>query len=243
MNEKRTTFIEHLEELRKRILYSIASIALFTVAGFFLAKKFLDLIINRAALGTTYFFAPAEAFIAQIKVALFLGVVIAFPFLLYQSWAFIGPGLTRSEKRISLSYMGSGVILFAAGIVFGYYILIPYGLRFLLSFGSETIQPLINIGKYLNFFIWCLLGSGLLFQLPLILFFLMKLGVVDVDTIRKHRPEAVVAVLILCAVITPTGDFFTLLLLSVPLLLLFELSILVARLSRKRHPDQNTPMS
>ena len=243
MNEKRTTFIEHLEELRKRILYSIASIALFTVAGFFLAKKFLDLIINRAALGTTYFFAPAEAFIAQIKVALFLGVVIAFPFLLYQSWAFIGPGLTRSEKRISLSYMGSGVILFAAGIVFGYYILIPYGLRFLLSFGSETIQPLINIGKYLNFFIWCLLGSGLLFQLPLILFFLMKLGVVDVDTIRKHRPEAVVAVLILCAVITPTGDFFTLLLLSVPLLLLFELSILVARLSKKRHPDLNTPMS
>ena len=243
MNEKRTTFIEHLEELRKRILYSIASIALFTVAGFFLAKKFLDLIINRAALGTTYFFAPAEAFIAQIKVALFLGVVIAFPFLLYQSWAFIGPGLTRSEKRISLSYMGSGVIFFAAGIVFGYYILKPYGLRFLLSFGSETIQPLINIGKYLNFFIWCLLGSGLLFQLPLILFFLMKLGVVDVDTIRKHRPEAVVAVLILCAVITPTGDFFTLLLLSVPLLLLFELSILVARLSKKRHPDQNTPMS
>jgi len=237
MSEKRTTFIEHLEELRKRILYSIASIALFTIAGFFLAKKFLNLIIHRAALGTTYFFAPAEAFVAQIKVALFLGVVIAFPFLLYQSWAFIGPGLTRSEKRISLSYMGSGVILFAVGIVFGYYILIPYGLRFLLSFGSETIQPMINIGKYLNFFIWCLLGSGLLFQLPLILFFLMKLGIVDVDTVRKHRPEAVVAVLILCAVITPTGDFFTLLLISVPLLLLFELSILVARLSRRRHPD------
>jgi sec-independent protein translocase protein TatC len=237
MNEKRTTFIEHLEELRKRILYSIASVALLTIAGFFVAKKFLDLIIHRAALGTTYFFAPAEAFVAQIKVALFLGVVFAFPFLLYQSWAFIGPGLTRSEKRISLSYMGSGVILFAVGIAFGYYILIPYGLRFLLSFGSQTIQPLINIGKYLNFFIWCLLGSGLLFQLPLILFFLMKLGIVDVDTIRKHRPETVVAVLILCAVITPTGDFFTLLLLSVPLLLLFELSILVARLSRKRHPD------
>ncbi len=243
MSEKRTTFIEHLEELRKRILYSIASIALFTIAGFFLAKKFLNLIIHRAALGTTYFFAPAEAFVAQIKVALFLGVVIAFPFLLYQSWAFIGPGLTRSEKRISLSYMGSGVILFAVGIVFGYYILIPYGLRFLLSFGSETIQPMINIGKYLNFFIWCLLGSGLLFQLPLILFFLMKLGIVDVDTVRKHRPEAVVAVLILCAVITPTGDFFTLLLISVPLLLLFELSILVARLSRRRHPDQTTSIS
>ncbi len=237
MKEKRSSFIDHLEELRKRILYSIGAVALCTIAGFFFAKRFLNLIIQRASLGTTYFFAPAEAFVAQIKVALFLGVVICFPFILYQTWAFIGPGLTRSERRISLSYISSGIVLFAVGILFGYYILIPYGLQFLLSFGSDTIQPLMNIGKYLNFFLWCLLGSGLLFQLPLLLFFLMRLGIVDVDTIRKHRPETIVAVLILCAVITPTGDFFTLLLLSVPLLLLFELSILVAKLAKKRRQD------
>lgn len=234
MNEKRKSFIEHLEELRKRILYSLGAIVISTIAGFFFAKRFLDLIIQRAALETTYFFAPTEAFVAQIKVALFLGIVVSFPFILYQSWAFIGPGLTSTERRVSLSYIGSGMFLFAIGIIFGYYILIPYGLKFLLSFGSETIQPLMNIGKYLNFLIWCLLGSGLLFQLPLISFFLMRLGIVDVDTIRKHRPEAVVAVLILCAIITPTGDFFTLLLLSIPLLLLFELSILAARLSKAR---------
>lgn len=236
MTQKQASFIDHLEELRRRILWSIAAVALFTAAGFFIAKKFLNVIIERAALGTTYFFAPTEAFTAQIKAAVFLGVVVSFPFLLYQSWAFIGPGLTRTERRISLSYMGSGIVLFAMGILFGYYILIPYGLKFLLSFGSETIQPMINIGRYMNFFLWCLLGSGLLFQLPLMLFFLMRLGVVDVETVSRHRAEAVVAVLILCAVITPTGDFFTLLLLSIPLLLLFELSILIARLSgRHRH--------
>lgn len=236
MTEKQASFIDHLEELRRRILWSIGTVALFTAAGFFIAKKFLTVIIERAALGTTYFFAPTEAFTAQIKAAVFLGVVVSFPFLLYQSWAFIGPGLTRTERRISLSYMGSGIVLFAMGILFGYYILIPYGLKFLLSFGSETIQPMINIGRYMNFFLWCLLGSGLLFQLPLMLFFLMRLGVVDVETVSRHRAEAVVAVLILCAVITPTGDFFTLLLLSIPLLLLFELSILIARLSgRHRH--------
>lgn len=236
MTEKQASFIDHLEELRRRILWSIGTVALFTAAGFFIAKKFLSVIIERAALGTTYFFAPTEAFTAQIKAAVFLGVVVSFPFLLYQSWAFIGPGLTRTERRISLSYMGSGIVLFAMGILFGYYILIPYGLKFLLSFGSETIQPMINIGRYMNFFLWCLLGSGLLFQLPLMLFFLMRLGVVDVETVSRHRAEAVVAVLILCAVITPTGDFFTLLLLSIPLLLLFELSILIARLSgRHRH--------
>ncbi|MCK4940954.1 twin-arginine translocase subunit TatC, partial [candidate division WOR-3 bacterium] len=133
----------------------------------------------------------------------------------------------------SLSYIGSGLILFAVGISFGYYILIPFGLKFLLSFGSEAIQPLMNIGKYINFFLWCLLGSGLLFQLPLLIFFLMRLGILDVDTVRRHRAEAIVAILVLCAVVTPTGDFFTLLLLSVPLLILFELSILAARLSKK----------
>jgi sec-independent protein translocase protein TatC len=234
MNEKRATFIDHLEELRKRILYSIAGVGICAIVGFFFAKRFLGIIIQRAALGTTYFFAPAEAFITQIKVAIFLGVVISFPFLLYQTWSFIGPGLTKSERSVSLSYIGSGLVLFAIGILFGYYILIPFGLRFLLSFGSETIQPLMNIGKYINFFLWCLLGSGLLFQLPLLVFFLMRLGILDVDTVRRHRAEAIVAILVLCAVITPTGDFFTLLLLAIPLLLLFEVSILAARLSKRR---------
>ena len=234
MNEKRATFIDHLEELRKRILYSVAGVGIGTIIGFFFAKRFLNVIIERAALGTTYFFAPTEAFITQIKVAIFLGIVISFPFLLYQTWSFIGPGLTKSERRISLSYIGSGLLLFAIGIAFGYYILIPLGLRFLLSFGSEAIQPLMNIGKYMNFFLWCLLGSGLLFQLPLLVFFLMRLGIIDVDTVRRHRAEAIVAILVLCAVITPTGDFFTLLLLAIPLLILFELSILAARLSKRR---------
>lgn len=234
MDERRTTFIEHLEELRRRILYALAAVVVATIAGFFFAKRFLNIIIQRASLGTTYFFAPTEAFVAQIKVALFLGIIVSFPFILYQSWAFIGPGLTRNERRISLGYMASGLLLFAVGILFGYYILIPYGLKFLLSFGSEMVQPLMNIGKYMNFFLWCLLGSGLLFQLPILLYFLMRLGIVDVDTITKHRPEAIVGILVLCAVITPTGDFFTLLLLSVPLILLFELSIIIAKLSKKR---------
>lgn len=237
MNEKRTTFLDHLEELRKRILYSVGGVAAGTIVGFFFAKRVMGLIIERAALGTTYFFAPAEAFIAQIKVAIFLGVAVSFPLILYQTWAFIGPGLTRSERKISLTYITTGFLLFAIGIAFGYFILIPYGLRFLLSFGSEMIQPLMNIGKYLNFFLWCLLGSGLLFQLPLLVFFLMRLGIVDVDTITRHRPEAIVAILIICAVITPTGDFFTLLLMSVPLLILFELSIIAAKISKKRKPS------
>ncbi|KPJ72379.1 hypothetical protein AMJ52_06520 [candidate division TA06 bacterium DG_78] len=233
MAEKKLSILDHLDELRKRILYSVACIGIFSGVGFFFAKKTLDFIIQRSNLQATYFFSPIEAFTTHIKVALFLGILISFPFILYQSWAFIGPGLTQKEQKVSLSYLLSGVVLFIIGNLFGYFILIPYGLKFLLSFGSESVQPLMNISKYLSFIFWCLLGCGFLFQLPLFLFFLITVGILDIKTVTKHRPEAIVAILILCAVITPTGDFFTLLLISVPLLLLFELSILAARISKR----------
>ncbi|MCK4453095.1 twin-arginine translocase subunit TatC [candidate division WOR-3 bacterium] len=237
MTEKKLSFIDHLEELRKRIFYSIACVGIFSIIGFVFSKKALSIIIQKAQLQSAYFFAPIEAFTSQIKVAIFLGIIISFPFILYQTWAFIGPGLTRKERSVSISYLASGMILFIIGNLFGYFILIPYGLRFLLSFGTEYLQPLMNVSKYLNFIIWSLLGSGFLFQLPLLLFFLMKLGIIDVDTVTKHRAEAIVVILILCAIITPTGDFFTLLLISVPLLLLFELSIFAARITQRQKKD------
>ncbi len=233
MTEKKASFIDHLEELRKRILYSILCIAIISVIGFFFAPKVLTIIIEKSNIETAYFFSPIEAFTAQIKTGLFLGIFVSFPFILFQTWAFIGPGLTGKERKISVSYLSFGLILFIVGILFGYFILIPYGLKFLLSFGADYLQPLMNISKYLNFIFWCLLGSGFLFQLPLLLFFLIRLGIVDIETITKHRAEAIVAILILCAVITPTGDFFTLLLIAAPLLLLFEASIIAARVSQK----------
>ncbi len=237
MTEKKLSFLDHLEELRKRILYLIACVGIFSIIGFIFSKNALNIIIQKAQLQSAYFFSPIEAFTSQIKVAIFLGIIISFPFILYQTWAFIGPGLTRKERSVSLSYLASGMILFIIGNLFGYFILIPYGLRFLLSFGTEYLQPLMNVSKYLNFIIWSLLGSGFLFQLPLLLFFLMKLGIIDVDTVTKHRAEAIVVILILCAIITPTGDFFTLLLISVPLLLLFELSIFAARITQRQKKD------
>ncbi|MCK4755361.1 twin-arginine translocase subunit TatC [candidate division WOR-3 bacterium] len=237
MTEKKLSFLDHLEELRKRILYLIACVGIFSIIGFIFSKNALNIIIQKAQLQSAYFFSPIEAFTSQIKVAIFLGIIISFPFILYQTWAFIGPGLTRKERNVSISYLASGMILFIIGNLFGYFILIPYGLRFLLSFGTEYLQPLMNVSKYLNFIIWSLLGSGFLFQLPLLLFFLMKLGIIDVDTVTKHRAEAIVVILILCAIITPTGDFFTLLLISVPLLLLFELSIFAARITQKQKKD------
>jgi sec-independent protein translocase protein TatC len=233
MPEKKLTFLDHLEELRKRILYSLASVVFFSIGGYIISKPALKIILEWAHLDSAYFFSPTEAFFAQIKVALFLGILVAFPFLLLQVWLFVVPGLTKKERGLTIAYITSGILLFAVGLCFGYFILIPFGLRFLLSFGTEYLQPLLNISKYLNFMFWCLLGSGLLFQLPLLLFFLIQLGIIDVATVTKHRAEAIVVMLVLCAVITPTGDFFTLLLLAVPMLLLFELSILAARIATR----------
>ena len=233
MSRRKLSFIDHLEDLRLRLIYSIACVAIFSIIGFFFSRKILNLIIQKSLLQTAYFFSPLEAFTAQIKVAIFLGILVSFPFILHQTWTFIGPGLTKKERKVSISYLALGIVLFIIGILFGYFVLFVYGLKFLLSFGSEFLQPMINISKYLSFMFWCLLGCGFLFQLPLLLFFLIKLDIIDINTITKHRAEAMIAVLILCAVITPTSDFFTLLLISVPLLLLFELSILAARVSKR----------
>ncbi len=124
------------------------------------------------------------------------------------------------------------------GCTFAYFMLIPFGLKFFFSFGSENLKPIMNINKILEFIFWCILGSGFLFQLPLIIFFLIRLGIVKPSTLTKHRAESIVAILIIAAIITPTGDMFTLLLISIPLILLIELSILLAKISMpKKEPD------
>ncbi len=234
LKEKQASFIEHLEELRKRILVSIGCVLIFSVICFFFSRKILEFIIKWTNIETTYFFSPTEAFLVNIKIAIFAGVFFAFPIILYQIWAFIGPGLTKKEQQVSIPFLMSGIILFLIGLAFAYFLLIPFGLKFLFSFGTEHIRPLMNINKILEFIFWCAIGSGFLFQLPLIIFFLIKLGIVDAQTITRHRAEFIVGVLVISAIITPTGDMFTLLLISIPLILLAEIGILLAKITSRK---------
>ncbi|MCX7994666.1 MAG: twin-arginine translocase subunit TatC [candidate division WOR-3 bacterium] len=231
LKEKQAPFIEHLEELRKRILISIFFVLIFSIISFFFSRKILSFIIDWTNVETAYFFSPTEAFVVNIKVAIFSGVFLAFPIILYQTWAFIGPGLTRKEQQVSIPFLISGIILFLIGLAFAFFILIPLGLKFFFSFGTENIKPIMNINKILEFIFWCAIGSGFLFQLPLIVFFLVKLGIVDAKTLTRHRAEFIVGVLVISAIITPTGDMFTLLLISIPLILLIETGILLARIT------------
>jgi len=231
LKDKRASFIDHLEELRKRILISLISVLIIAIISFALASKILNFILKWTNIGTAYFFSPTEAFVVNIKVAIFVGILISFPFILYQVWAFIGPGLTEKEQKVSLPFMFSGILLFLIGCAFAFFLLIPVGLKFFFSFSSENLRPIMNINKILEFVLWCIIGCGFLFQIPLIIFFLVKLGIVQSSTLAKHRPELIIGILIIAAIITPTGDMFTLLLISLPLILLIELSLLIARLS------------
>ncbi|MGQ9465405.1 MAG: twin-arginine translocase subunit TatC [bacterium] len=234
LREKQASFIDHLEELRKRILISFFTVLFFSSICFFFARRILTYIIKWTNIGNAYFFSPTEALMVNIKVALFVGFFISFPLILYQVWAFIGPGLTRREQRVSLPFMFSGIFLFLVGCIFAVFILIPVGMKFFFSFGSENIMPLMNISKILEFIIWCIIGCGILFQLPLLFFFLIKLGLVQAPTLARHRSEVIIGVLIVAAIITPTGDIFTLLLISIPLVLLIELSILLAKITTQK---------
>lgn len=198
------------------------------------SQKILNFIIRWSNVGTAYFFSPTEAFLVNIKVSIFVGAFFSFPFVLYQIWAFIGPGLTKREQRVSLPFLFSGMILFLIGCAFAYFILIPVGLKFFFSFGGENLKPIMNINKILEFIFWCILGSGLLFQLPLIIFFLTKLGIVEPATLTKHRPELIVGLLVVAAIITPTGDMFTLLLMSIPLIILIEVAVFLARITSRK---------
>jgi len=227
------SFLEHLSELRKRILISLGFIFLGSIGGYILSGRVLEILSKPVK--SLYFFAPPEAFLIRIKIGIGLGVVFSLPLLLHQLWLFISPALKREERRYAVPIISIAYLLFLAGAGFAYFLILPAGIKILLSFGSESVHPLMNLSKYFTFVFWLLLFSGLLFQLPLIVFFLVRTGIVEEETLRKHHKTIVVVIFILAAVLTPTVDFITMLLLALPLLALYEVSILAARIGRKRH--------
>ena len=229
---ERMSFWDHLEELRKRIIYALVGILLFGILGYFLGPLLLELIAR--PVGRLYFFSPVEAFYTRIKVAFLFGVAIGIPWMLFQFWLFVEPGLKPKEKRYGLPAIVSSTILFFAGVCFGYFIVIPAGLKFLLSFKTERIVHLLNLSFYLNFVLWLLVACGIFFLMPVVMFFLAKLRIINPSTLKRKRREAIVFIVIISAVITPSVDAFTLLLVTVPVFLLYEISILTATIAYRR---------
>jgi sec-independent protein translocase protein TatC len=244
--ERTMTVVEHLEELRHRLIVSLGAIGVGSVGGWFLygpvlrllRRPYCDTLLglppsNRPPTGCRFIFqSPLEAVSVKLKVVVFLGLAIALPIVLYQLWAFIVPGLTRRERRLAGPFVLSSMVLFAMGAVFSY-LTLPRGLSFLLGFGGPYLVPLLTADRFLTFVMLVVLAFGISFEFPLLLIFLSLVGVVSSRRLREWRRGALLVVAVFAALITPSADPYTMLALTVPLYLFYEAAILVARLLRR----------
>jgi sec-independent protein translocase protein TatC len=229
--ERSMPLTEHLEELRKKIIYCLVAVVALSITFYFFSDELIR-VLSRPV-GTLYFFTPTEAFIAKIKVSVAAGVAVSLPFIVYQVWGFVVPALTRKERSYALPLVFSSSLLFVGGLAFAYFIVLPVGIRFLLSFGSAELQALIGVTKYLGFILWMLLIFGFVFQLPVVVFFLDRIGVVSPQSLRSKRKHVIITIFIVSAILTPP-DVLTQFAMSLPIILLYEASILIVSLSRRR---------
>jgi sec-independent protein translocase protein TatC len=242
------TVMGHLEELRRRLIISVVAVGLGAIGAWFLYGRVFSLLSNpycrfmvrHPDLALRHdrpcelaFTSPVEPFLIKIKVVAFLGLALALPVVLYQVWRFVTPGLTSRERRYAVPFVLSSLALFALG---GWFALLtlPKGLDFLLGFaGTVRVVSVLSIGKYLAFVMLLIVAFGLSFEFPLILIFLTLVGVLSSRKLRQGRRYAVLAIAVAAAVITPSQDWFTMTALMVPLLIFYELSILISRLLKK----------
>jgi sec-independent protein translocase protein TatC len=236
------SFLEHLDELRKRLIRIAAYIALGFVVSAFFARRIYDFlavpIVASLPKGTKLVYTTVTApFTIYMKVALLGSVIFTLPFTLYEVWKFISPGLYRKEKKYVIPFLVSSVFLFLAGASFCYYIALPPSYQFLIRLGS-SFSPMVTIDEYLDFTNMMLLGFGLIFEMPVIVAFLSLFGLVTASFLWNKFKYAILVIVIVAAVVSPTGDAFNLMLWSAPMILLYIVSIGVAALFARRRKSK-----
>jgi sec-independent protein translocase protein TatC len=233
-DEATMSILEHLEELRRRLIVIVASVLVAAVGGFFVSRPVL--ILLRDQLPEEHqrlvFLAPADALAAQLKIAGFLGIAIAMPIILFQLWRFVAPGLTRREKRFVWPVIIGAMVLFVAGVVLGY-VVVPFTLRFLLDFSEGLAEPNLTIDRYIGFVTTMMLAFGLVLEFPIVLIGLSRVGVLNYRRLASRRRWAVLAIVLFAIVLTPGSDPISPLILSGVMFLLFEGSLQVIRLTRR----------
>ncbi|MGM0555738.1 MAG: twin-arginine translocase subunit TatC [Myxococcota bacterium] len=246
IEEARMSIIEHLGELRTRLLYSLIAIGVGAIVGWIwgeqvLAFLKLPLIESGMELEATdiHHKGLAEPFYVMLKISLLAGVFMASPYVLYQAWKFVAPGLYADEKKIALPFVFVGTIFFFTGAAFCYYGVLPFGYRFLLEFGMQVSKPELMLEEYISLTTKLMFVFGAVFELPVFAMFLSALGVIDHNTLLKYWRGAVVGSFVLGAFLTP-ADPMTMMLLAVPLVILYFLSVGVAWLfARRRDKDDD----
>jgi sec-independent protein translocase protein TatC len=237
MTDIPVSFLDHLDELRSRLIKSLIAVSVGTVVAFFFYEPILDLLIHPYEVAvpdsSLAYFRPTEAFSLTMRISLFAGLVLASPVILYQGWRFVAPALTAKEKKWAIPVTVVFVVLFLGGITVGYWAL-SRGLGFLLGFGGDALEPVIGAEFYLGFAMRFILAFGIAFLFPIFIFAAAAFGVVSSSQLRGARRWAVLIIVIFAALITPTGDPLTLMMLAVPMYLFYEAAILAVRFILKK---------
>jgi sec-independent protein translocase protein TatC len=240
--QEKIPFTEHLEELRKRLIVCFIAVGVGFVLSYGFKEKLFQILtrplIRVMQTGDKLIFTGLpEAFFTYLKVAFLSGIILAAPVIFYEFWMFVAPGLYDKEKRLMVPVVVLSTVFFVGGAFFGYFIVFPYGFKFFLGFASETIRPLPSMREYLGFASKLLLAFGVVFELPLIITFLARLGMVSVGFLKKNRKYALLLFFVGAAILTPP-DVVTQIMMALPLILLYEISIISARIFGKKNSQE-----
>jgi sec-independent protein translocase protein TatC len=257
--ELRMPFWGHLEELRKRLVRSVIGIAVGFGVCFNYSEDILKLLLwpmnTKLSLQSAFPYVSAvpyevqqklhyatliEPFWSHMKIALIAGIMLVFPFVMYQLWKFLSPGLHPKERKYVGFFVVFSSIFFGIGVLFCFLVLLPVAIPFLLSYKTENLIAIIRIGDYIDFVLKFLLASGVVFELPLVIVLLSRMGIVNPDTLAKYRKFAFLGAFIVGAILTPTPDVFNQTILSIPIYLLYEAGILAARIFGRRKKPKKT---
>lgn len=230
-------FLDHLEELRWRLIYALLGILSCTILSWVFIDELVDYVLLIPAIHSGLKLQNLKPFgqlFIYFEIALVAGIVISIPNTLYQVWSFIAPALKRREKKYVLLIVAFSSVCFLSGIVFAYFVMLPMSLSFAANFGSASIENNIAIDEYFSIIISIMLAAGVIFELPMVSFFLSKLGILTPKFMRRYRRHAIVVIMILAAILTPGTDPVSQVVLAVPLFLLYEISIFVSKISQRK---------
>ena len=247
-SDREMPFLDHLEELRWRLVWAIGALAVGTVVGLIVVTKFnlMALLVRPAApyLGgdQLIYTHPTDAFNVTLDGGVAFGVMLALPVILYQAWAFLSPALYKREKRVVVGVLIAGVLLFLAGAALSFWVVLPLALPWLIGFGSGWLHPMLSVHDYFDFVFSLMFAFGAGFELPMAIVALGALGILSPKTLSHYRRHAFVAVLVVSAIITPGDMVWSTLALAVPLYLLYEASVLVVRMLHRSRARESYPV-
>lgn len=235
-------FLSHLEELRQRLIYCAIAVGAGFIISYAFSEELFKILItplkeNLPGNDRLIFTNLPEMFLTYLKTAFITGILLAAPFLFYQIWMFVAPGLYQREKRYIIPFVFSSTLLFVGGALFGYFVVFPFGFNFFLGYANDYIQALPSVKQYFSFASKLLLAFGVVFELPVIIFFLSRMGLVTVDFLKKNRKYAILLTFALAAILTPP-DVITQCMMAGPLIILYEIGILIARIAGRKEVEE-----